>query len=224
MSILWHLDCEVKGVHASHGVIKVEYVSTLSNLVKVFFFWGGMVVKVCQKFVDWKLCRNPERKNVEVTERVAYFFFNVGHNELDDQLLCSTLLKALYEDSRSNNICRTCPSSSSSDACILPSVSNLRQYRRICQKQPPIIVIPSLPNKRHVLRQYRTMALIRYQALLCKSQTLMSQSAIIVIPSLPNKRRVLRQYRTMALIRYQALLCKRQTLTTISQCVLLTGI
>ena len=28
----------MKGVHASHGVIKVEYVSTLSNLVKV---WGG---------------------------------------------------------------------------------------------------------------------------------------------------------------------------------------
>ena len=39
-------------------------------------------------------------------------------------------LKSLYADSRSNNICLTCASDSSSEACILPSVCNLNKMSK----------------------------------------------------------------------------------------------
>ena len=39
-------------------------------------------------------------------------------------------LKSLYADSRSNNICLTCASDSSSEACILPSVCNLNKISK----------------------------------------------------------------------------------------------
>lgn len=45
-------------------------------------------------------------------------------------VLCSSWLKAWYEESRSNNNWRTCASVSSSEACILPSICNLSSGHR----------------------------------------------------------------------------------------------